>query len=175
MKYYIGIDPGKSGAIVILNNKNSEVIKHVIPCIGTVIDIGAIDSILAELIFLKGKDSLHLVIEDVHALYGSSAGATFSFGYVCGVLEGIIHSLSIPHTKVQPKVWQKEMFQGIPEIRKPNTKDGKKGALETKQMALLAAKRIFPDVDLRATTRSKNPHDGIVDALLMAEYCRRKF
>jgi len=34
---------------------------------------------------------------------------------------------------------------------------------------------LFPKVNLLMTERSSVPHDGLVDALLMAEYARRKF
>lgn len=168
-EYYLGIDVGKNGSCVLVSKNH--IFKFVIPTIGNVYDIKR----LVEWLGSWSGYIKHCVIEDVHAIFGSAAKSTFEFGFGAGLLEGCLVSLNIPYTKIQPKVWQKEMFQGIPEIRKPNTKGDKKGALETKQMALLAAKRIFPDVDLRATTRSKNPHDGIVDALLMAEYCRRKF
>ena len=33
---------------------------------------------------------------------------------------------------------------------------------------------LFPDVSLLATPRCKKPHDGMAEALLMAEYARRK-
>jgi hypothetical protein len=69
---------------------------------------------------------------------------------------------------VQPKKWQKEIFEGMNEIK--NTK----GKRDTKKMALMACQRMYPDVDLTPTERAKKPHDGIVDALLIAEYLRRR-
>ena len=54
-------------------------------------------------------------------------------------------------------------------------KTGSKTKVDTKAMALMAAKRLFPKVNLIMTERSTTPHDGLVDALLMAEYARRKF
>ena len=70
------------------------------------------------------------------------------------------------------------MYEGIPEMRKPPTKftnkQGKecqrKGSLKTKEMSLVSAQRLYPGADLRASTRCKKPHDGIVDALLIATY-----
>jgi hypothetical protein len=44
------------------------------------------------------------------------------------------------------------------------------GKRDCKKMSELAAKRLFPNVDLRATERCKISHDGIVDALLIAYY-----
>ena len=72
------------------------------------------------------------------------------------------------------------MWQGIKEIRKPDTtdKNGKirKGQIETKKMSLIAAQRLFPTFMLTPpNSKSKKIHDGIVDALLICEYVKRKF
>jgi hypothetical protein len=172
----IGIDPGKNGAIVFLQEDGKVAVKHKMPTIGKVLDINALKGILS----IPYLD-VHVFIEDVHAIYGSAAGATFEFGFVCGAIQGVVTALGLKHTLVQPKRWQKEIYQGIPEIRKPpitilkgkRTGQTIKGKLDTKKMSELAAKRLFPDVDLRASERCKIPHDGIVDALLIAEYGRR--
>ena len=73
------------------------------------------------------------------------------------------------------------MFEGIPEIRKPEkiTKSGKivRGRVDTKAMAEQSFRKWFPLLDFNMTengNKSKNVHDGLVDAILIAEYCRRK-
>jgi hypothetical protein len=168
-KISIGIDPGKSGFITEISERG--VISYPIPTIkGKQLDI-------RELYEVLHNSSLHdsfVVLEDVHAIFGSSAKATFSFGYVCGVIEGILVSLRIPYVKVQPKKWQKEMWEGIPLMKKPSS-TGKTSVTDTKAMSFMAAKRLFPDYDLRATERSTKAHDGKIDSLLIAEYCRRNF
>lgn len=164
MKLSAAIDVGKDGAIVMLENKDI-VLKLVIPTIGNQIDLSEIRNILST---YKGNN-IHIVIEDVHAIFGASAKATFNFGWSLGILEGLLSGIGIAYTKVAPKVWQKEMWQGVPTIYKT----GKK-TVDTKATSLLAAKRLFPNVDLRKSERAEKAHDGIVDALLMAEYCRRK-
>jgi hypothetical protein len=40
-------------------------------------------------------------------------------------------------------------------------------------MALIAAKRLFPNQKLVFGDRATKPHDGLIDALLLAEYARR--
>jgi hypothetical protein len=47
--------------------------------------------------------------------------------------------------------------------------------IDTKATSLIAAKRLFPDEKFLATTRSKVPHNGVIDAVLIGEYCRRNF
>ena len=168
-KISIGIDPGKSGFITIIAVDGS-IEFNPIPLIKKEIDIYALSSIFRAYQFSK----VHIVVENVHAMFGSSAKGTFSFGFTCGIIEGVLSTLLIPYTKVAPKKWQKQMWEGIPLIKKPST-SGKTQVTDTKAMSLLAAKRLFPDVDLRATERSTIPHDGKIDSLLLAEYCRRNF
>jgi hypothetical protein len=167
----IGIDPGKNGFICIMDDISDigyiECRYYPIPVIGKEIDLKGLNIIFENPKLKMGN--IHCVIEDVHAIFGSSAKATFSFGWIVGVLEAMLVAHQISYTKVKPKDWQKVMWEGIPKQKKPN------GRTDTKAMSLLAAKRLFPNEDLTATERSIKPHDGKIDALLLAEYCRRKF
>ena len=174
MKTHIGIDPGKNGGIAIISETNTIVYK--IPLIGKVIDLQELNKIFKS---VKGENP-HAVLEDVHSIHGVPATTNFVLGECRGNLLMALVIYDIPFTLVQPKAWQKEMFQGVPEMYKTTSKKKddeviKKNKVDTKAMALVACKRIFPEVDLRATEKSKVAHDGIVDALLMAEYCRRHF
>lgn len=166
-KIYIGIDPGKSGAIVIMDGEN-HFHAHAMPSIGKTYDAKKISDILKELSLY----TCHCVIEDVHAIYGASASATFEFGYGVGLIEGILVANGIPFTKVQPKKWQKVMWEGIKLQTRPSS-SGKTDVTDTKSMSKIAATRLFPDFDFRENSRCKNPHDGIIDAVLIAEYGRR--
>ena len=176
----IGIDPGKKGAVVIMDG--TDIKCEVMPLIDKEFDLQELGRLLSS--FTNSTSSHgnpHVFIEDVHAIFGSAAGATFTFGFVCGAIQGIVSVLGFPYTLVQPKAWQKVIYQGIPEIRKPSIRISKgkragkmmKGKRDTKAMSEVAAKRLFPTVDLRASERCKISHDGIVDALLIAEYGRR--
>lgn len=169
-KAYIGIDPGKRGYICVMRGET--ITFHPMPLIGKEFDIHS----LFELLFKVANtgSNIHCVVEDVHAILGSSAGATFSFGFGVGVIEGILVSLSIPYTKIPPKKWQKEMHQGVA-IQKKKSSTGKTMVNDTKLMSEMAAKRLFPKVNLKASERCKNIHDGKVDALLMCEFCKRNF
>jgi len=168
----IGIDPGKHGGIVALSEDGKGVQTYCIPKIKDEIDVWGIQEIFFTLF---NSDKEIVVIEQVHAIYGSSAAATFSFGFICGLLEGIVVGNNFRYIKVKPKDWQKIMFEGIEPIYKPSKKKGR-GTLETKKMAEIAYKKLFPQVDLYRTdngNKSKKVHDGLVDALLIAEYRRR--
>ena len=88
--------------------------------------------------------------------------------WIKGVKHGMIVSLGMPYELIAPKTWQKETQKGVPNLKKSNGKN------DTKGMALLAAKRIFPQEKFLATARSTTPHDGLVDAALMAYYLMLK-
>lgn len=119
------------------------------------------------------------VIEDVHSIFGSSAKATFNFGFNKGYLVGLLSANNIPYTLVSPKQWQKEIWTNADMVinYKKVTIRGKeitKKEINTKQTSINAAKRLFPTADFRRTERCSNIDDNKVDATLMSEYARRK-
>jgi crossover junction endodeoxyribonuclease RuvC len=89
---YIGIDPGKNGAMCLLDNENLEFI----------------DFDLKEYIAKLSKLSdIRACIESVHAMPGQGVSSCFTFGQRLGELEGILMTLQIPYELVPPKTWQK--------------------------------------------------------------------
>jgi hypothetical protein len=180
-KIYMGIDPGSDGFCT-FNIGDELHFKHLAD-----FKVGKEWSPLLMLSFFQEfKDlNIHVVLEDVHA-DGSWTGLTnWSLSRCKAIIETSLAAFSIPYTNVSPQAWQKEMFQGIREVRKPSTtvkkKDGtmyeKKGRLDTKPMSILASQRLFPNVNLAhgKTARATKPHDGKSDSLLMYEYCKRHF
>ena len=119
------------------------------------------------------------VIEDVHALFNSSAKSTFAFGFNKGYLVGLLAANQIPYTLIQPKEWQKEMWGNSDMVvtYKEVTIKGKKVSkkdVNTKQTSINCAKRLFPTLDFRKSSKAKKIDDNKVDSILMAEYARRK-
>ncbi len=173
MKYAVGIDIGKLGGIVIIDEKNN-IVTMPMPTIKKEIDIHRIAKILKSL-----EGEVHCGMEDLHAIYGSSAAAMFQFGRAAGIIEMAVAAFDLPFTKISPKIWQKEMWMGIKPVEINTGKKDKKGnvkyKIDTKGTSLLAATRLYPNLDLRATERSKVAHNGIVDALLIATFVKRKF
>lgn len=172
-KIRVGIDVGKDGGIAVFKDEKLDLLQ-VTPNIGTQIDLRGISQIL-ETYYNQPHTDFHVVVEDVHAIGGSAAGATFVFGWSLGILEGILVGLSIPYTKVAPKEWQSQLWQGVKPVIKPPKGESKRKVVDTKATSLLAAQRLFPNVDFRKSERATKAHDGMVDAILLAEYCRRKF
>ena len=188
IKVYIGIDIGSDGAYAIIVNDQLKVY-------GKIPSNGELDMSMLRDIFFENIPEEHNVkiiagIEDLHSIYGSSAKSNFQFGVNNGLVVGFLQTIEFPHIKISPKKWQKEMWQGIrpvmipsmekkkkgqPAVQKKNKDGSPKYKVDTKATSLIAAKRLFPTESFLATERSKVPHDGIVDAVLIAEYCRRKY
>lgn len=156
-KYYIGLDPGAKGALTVLHGESME---------SYAFEDYDIADIVYELRELNNYNSVYAVVEDVHAVFGSSAKGTFEFGYNKGWIVGMLTALNIPYSMIPPKKWQSGVWERCDKVM-----DGKK--VKTKETSINCAKRIFPGVDLRRSPKCKNPHDGICDSLLMAEYARR--
>jgi hypothetical protein len=167
MRKYIGIDIGKSGAYYILGEDGSEIDRGPVPMIKKEVDYHALNVLLQPYDMFNGM----VVFEKLGVIFGSSKKTAFSMGYQAGAIEMCCIANNLIYTMVLAKKWQEHMFQGQTKI----FKKGIKGPLNTKAMALIAAKRLFPKTNLLMTERSTVPHDGLVDALLMAEYARRKF
>jgi crossover junction endodeoxyribonuclease RuvC len=157
---YVGIDVGKKGGIVFMDEDLKPIQKHIMPMLGKEYDIQELKNILSN----PYVNILHLAIENVHAIQGRTGNSSnFSFGLGKGILMGMVAGLEIPYTLVNPKTWQKVAWEGV-------TKQA-----DTKKTSLVAAKRLFPTEDFLATERSRVPHDGLVDGALMAYYIALKF
>ena len=167
MRKYIGIDIGKKGAIYVLNDDGTEHARHVMPMIKKELDYHKLNTILNEYDMFNGM----VVFEKLGVIFGSSKRTAFSMGHQAGSVEMCCISNNLIYTPVQAKKWQEEIFQGQTKIYKT----GSKTKIDTKAMALVAVKRLFPKANLLMSARSEKPHDGLVDAMLMAEYARRKF
>lgn len=147
MKTYIGIDPGKSGAMAIMP-ATGEV--QVIP-----FDVVKYSVALAQ---LRGKpNDVMCCVEKVSAMPGQGVVSMFNFGHNLGVIEGLLRGYGIPYQLVPPQTWKKEFSLS-----------------SDKTKSIEVCQKLFPNVSLLATERSRKPHDGMAEALLMSEYARRK-
>lgn len=169
-KCYIGIDPGSQGFIAVQYEGKFEhfSIKDN--------DLYQLSKIMAD---LRSKyDEIVCVMEQIHAIFGSSAKATFSFGEIFGKLQALLVANKIPYVLVQPKEWQKVMWTNADMVvtyKQVKMKDKmvSKKVVDTKATSINAAKRLFPTIDFRKSERAKLLDDNKVDACLMSEYARR--
>jgi hypothetical protein len=172
-KIHIGIDPGVDGFITVFYPDGATK-SFEMPKIGKEVDLHALNNVFINLTMDNTLNNVHCVMEDVHSIFGSSANSNFTFGSINGSLKAFLMAHNISHTLVQPKKWQKEMWEGIKLQQKPSS-TGKTMKTDTKSMSLIAFKRLFPNIDPRRNGLCKNPDDNKVDSVLLAEYSRRKF
>lgn len=170
LKCYVGIDPGLNGGVVAMTQLKL-IGKWIMPLADKEVDIAGLYGLFKD---LMGNYNLVVVLEDVHSIYGVSAAANYTFGFVCGAIEAVVVSHKLKLIKVQPKKWQAEIWSNSDKVYKPKKPEQKNPSIDTKGTSLKAAVRLFPGLDLRKSARAKNFHDGIIDGLLLSEYGRRK-
>lgn len=153
----LGIDPGMDGGLVLLERGIERV--AVMPTIGARGAKRDMDASAVMRIFSEWAPD-HIAIELPLAMPGQSPAVTLKRGEGFGLLRGIAVGMCRAHTAVHPKTWQKAVLVGVP-------------AGESKARAYAMCQRLWPRSDWRASERCKRPHDGLCDAALIAEWCRR--
>lgn len=161
-KIYIGIDNGLDGGICALRPDG----KILSVCAMPTSKLGKgreIDRI-SILIFLAAGDCA--VIVEQPESHAPSAAALRSLWYNFGRLQEIVASSGFPFHPVKCREWQGEFW------KRPAMAKGRK--FDTKAQAAATARRLWPEQDWTKSERSTKPHDGMIDAALIAEYARRK-
>lgn len=105
-KIIVGIDPGCSGAIVVLSVDGEYLAHQSMPTVkvGTKTRVNG-SLVAAYLLGFKGVS--HAYLEQVGAMPGQGVSSMFTFGHSAGVVEGILQGLFIPYTLVTPQAWKK--------------------------------------------------------------------
>ena len=149
VRAWIGIDPGKSGAMAVIR-RDEALRPTLVPYTGPLCYVSNFYGLAAY--------GVRIVVERLFARPGklSSAKANFELGRCMGELETMLSMCGIPFQEVTPQAWQKEF-----------------GISGDKQTHVDCAKRLFPGVSLKRSDKCVKDVDGFADALLMAEYARR--
>lgn len=146
---YIGIDPGKRGAFALIRPLASG---------GALVDVRPWD----EEDFLDAmtdvaQDDCAVCLEHVSAMPGQGVTSMFTFGQNFGFIQGVLTAYAIPFELVRPQKWKKEF-----------------SVTGDKNSSIAVCRRLFPHVSLRRSEACRKDDDGMAEALLMAEYARRK-
>lgn len=144
---FIGIDPGKNGGIAVIEDGQARTMPYS-------------DEALCSVIWALGPSTDRKVIcclEKVGAMPGQGVTSMFNFGASYGYIKGVLEACLIPYQEIPPQRWKKEF-----------------GLNSDKAASVDVCRKLFPDVNLLATERCRKPHDGMAEALLLAEYARRK-
>lgn len=142
---YLGIDPGKSGALAMIDGDSASVIPFD-------------EKDYADNIRICAEGGAVCCLEHVSAMPGQGVTSVFSFGENFGFIQGVLMANGVKYELVRPQKWKKEF-----------------SVTSDKNTSIAVCKRLFPEVSLRRTERSRKDDDGFAEALLMAEYARRNF
>jgi crossover junction endodeoxyribonuclease RuvC len=109
-KTLIGIDPGCSGALVVLAPSGERVDCLLMPTFKNGKSSRVNGAAVAA--FLKkhsqyDRAGTHAYLESVHAMPKQGVSSVFTFGHAAGVVEGILQGLGIAYTLVPPQQWKK--------------------------------------------------------------------
>ena len=143
---YVGIDPGKNGAMAIIYPNKTKLIDYSLPTY-----------VFYLRKFQLEEKEFKVIVEKVHSMPGQGVASTFSFGENFGKIQGILEALEIPYELVPPQVWQRSC--GIP----PKS--------DKKAIASIIS-TIYPKAELYGLRGGLK--DGRSDALGIATYLKLK-
>lgn len=148
MKYYIGLDLGINGGVVVLreNGEVEEVFKNPNTTHGW-------------LEKLKPYTDKHCfcITEKVHSMPSNGGKANFTFGFNVSKTLTMLEVCNVPYQEVTPQAWMKSFSM---------KKDSAESKTAWKNRLKELAAQLFPKEKVTLWS---------ADAFLMAEYCRRNF
>lgn len=103
------------------------------------------------------KEKAICCLEHVGAMPGQGVTSMFSFGENFGFIRGLLEAYEIPYQLVRPQKWKKEFSLN-----------------SNKNTSVEVCKRLFPNVSLLPTARSRKDNDGFAEAILLAVYAKRR-
>lgn len=149
IKHYLGVDPGQHGGMAVVRSDGEPLIWTRMPQ-GTARIADWINGACQQ------YPRVVLVVEKSQAMPKQGISSAFRYGAHFGAFEALAVLLRLPYHEVPPSTWKKSM-----------------GVTSIKRESIDLCRRIFPSVDLVLPGCSKE-HDGIAEALLVAEWARRK-
>lgn len=157
MTRVLGIDPGATGAVALLDTHSGELVVSDLPVISVKRTSGARKSTeiseahLAEII--RGLSPDAVWIERVHAMPKQGVSSSFNFGLAYGIVRGVIGAVGLPMFLVTPNEWKKEFRLG-----------------SDKSASRMLAGRLYPH---NASVFSRVRDDGRAEAALIATFGAR--
>ena len=175
----MGVDVGLKGAICLMNQEREIVGIHTLPIkkiklgkskkarVTNFLDVNLFQNIL--LSYEKDGYEMVFCIEILRAL--RSAYGSLNLGINYGLLWGCIQNFGIvEHTA--PSEWYPDTIKEYEKILNHlDTKDLKENS---KSLTIGLTRYFYGNDILLATKRSRRPHDGIADAVWLADFLRRK-
>lgn len=145
----IGIDPGLTGAVGVLNPDGTFRAVFDLPVIRDK-SLAWIDGqqLVALVRDARAGEPARAIVERVSAMPGQGVASSFGFGVTVGSILAAVQVLQLPIELVTPATWKTALRLG-----------------RDKKAALHRARLLFPDADL-----TLEKHDGRAEALLLAHW-----
>ena len=146
----IGIDVGKNGGFAVIYDEDNYVAypwddKNFVAQMWDVFQT------------VESKERIITCVEKVGSMPHQGVTSSFNFGKSAGFIEGVLNAIGIPYQLIPPQRWKKEFTLN-----------------SDKQKSIEVCESLFPRASLLPTERCKKKSDGMAEALLMAEYARRR-
>lgn len=157
-RWFLGADPGLTGAVVIWNPEADQLRVFDMPVIEGQGKKGqrVVNPFeLSRLIRPYAGRIAGSVVEQVGSRPGQAVGAIFSFGDSFGALRGAMAGLGLPLEYVKPELWKRAM-----------------GVTSDKSTSLAMATELLPR---HANNWTRKKDDGRAEAALLAVYAHRKW
>jgi hypothetical protein len=160
---YVGIDNGLTGGLCAISEHAGFIINH---CAMPVtkrekkrneVNIRAVHLWLSEVTGGNLSNAVYVIEEPNNSRNPSTA---YSVASSFHSLRGFFETKMLNWHRITPQSWQKSML-------------GKFPAGESKVYSLAKARELWTNETFYASPRCKTPHDGIVDAALIARYARK--
>jgi len=153
----IGIDNGLTGGIVAVSDHRASIIgMSVMPVKGKAKG-NEVDSERVFLFLMQWPRKDITVILETPGKHSPGVMALCSMWDSYGAIRSILETRGYRHHRIAPQTWQKAVLGNV-----------EKG--QTKPAALSRSRQLWPDESFLATAKSTKPHDGLIDAALIAYY-----
>ena len=159
LNYVIGVDPGQTGAISILNRDG--ILESVMDIPGFGPEPMAMD--VAALFEAVGtRDEIIVALEEPFAVSQNSSQASMTQGIGYGILLGVVGTMGLRHERIKPAAWKREL--GLP-------MGAKYTSAQKKTNSRVHAARLWPDM---AYMWERASQDGRAESALIGECLRRR-
>lgn len=159
MRFVIGVDPGRTGAVAVLDRDGD--LEAVFPLSVFGAEPNAAD-FGAQLEAVGPTSEVFVAIEEPFANNRASSISQMTQGIGYGILLGVIGDRGYRHERIRPVDWKREL--GLPMSKDLSAAQKKRNSREW-------ASRLWPD---SAHNWAKTSQDGLAEAALIGECARRR-
>lgn len=153
----IGVDPGLTGALAMLDHRGVYCTVADLPVmvrqgakayVKNQVNAAALEELLQSMTEGRDRNEVHVFIETPIAFPKQHVGSTAAAFLTAGLIEGVVAGRHYPHTLVAPKDWKRAL-----------------GLSDSKEQARAKAIRLFPAAPLHLVK-----YHNRAEALLIAKY-----